>query len=121
MPITAAYGAWKSPVTSEILAQGGLCFMDLQVDQVRDKQDTIYWAELRYAEEGRYVVCSASGPNFDTVVQWTPAGYSARTSLHEYGGKAKFASRKQSKKARRYMLVQDLKLVSSFSFFRWFV
>ena len=49
----------------------------------------MYWSEIHYEEEGRYVVCSRK-INESNVTEWTPANYNARTLVHEYGGGAFF-------------------------------
>ena len=45
----------------------------------------MFWSELRATEGGRIVVCSWS-KNQSEVISWTPKGFNARTSVHEYGG-----------------------------------
>ena len=54
-----------------------------------DFSDRAYWAEMRFDEAGRYVVCCTTPgePNFVSV---TPDGFNARTKVHEYGGGAHF-------------------------------
>ena len=47
--------------------------------------DTVYWTELRYEEQGRYVVCSYNKAT-NVYHEWTPKDFSARTTVHEYGG-----------------------------------
>ena len=44
----------------------------------------LYWSELRPDEAGRIVVCRRDGDG--TVTDVTPAGFNARTRVHEYGG-----------------------------------
>jgi dipeptidyl aminopeptidase/acylaminoacyl peptidase len=51
---------------------------------VRWDGDDLYWSELRPSEAGRMVVCRRSGEGAITDV--TPAGFNARTRVHEYGG-----------------------------------
>ena len=76
---TAPCGSWSSPVTARLIAEGGVGTMWPQsVDQ------SLYWVELRPTEEGRYVVVRRS-PDGETA-DVTPAGISARTLVHEYGG-----------------------------------
>ena len=77
----APYGAWKSPITAESLARGGV-----RLGEIRVSEGDVYWLEGRPAEAGRGVVVrrSASGEIADV----TPAGWNVRTLVHEYGGGA---------------------------------
>lgn len=77
---TASYGSWRSPVTSFLIASGA---MRLDAQIVVDGQD-VYWVETRPTEAGRSVLVrwSLSGKTADV----TPAPFSARTTVHEYGG-----------------------------------
>jgi len=51
---------------------------------VRWDGDDLYWSELRPSDAGRMVVCRRSSDGAITDV--TPAGFNARTRVHEYGG-----------------------------------
>ncbi|HEV2761964.1 MAG TPA: hypothetical protein VGV38_03135, partial [Pyrinomonadaceae bacterium] len=75
----APYGSWKSPITSDLIVQGTVGLGQV----VPDGADT-YWAELRPSEAGRVTVVrrTADGRTLDLV----PAGFNARTRVHEYGG-----------------------------------
>jgi dipeptidyl aminopeptidase/acylaminoacyl peptidase len=53
--------------------------------------EDLYWAEARPAEEGRIVVVRRSPDG--TVADVTPAGFNARTRVHEYGGASFVADR----------------------------
>lgn len=77
--ITAPYGSWRSPITAEQLVERVVALHELSVSG-----ETLYWNERRPAEAGRQVVVrrSADGEVADAV----PEGYSARTTVHEYGG-----------------------------------
>ena len=78
-PTVAPYGSWRSPVTAKIIAEGGV---GTQWPQSVD--ESLYWAELRPTENGRYaVVRRAPGGEIADV---TPPGVSARTLVHEYVG-----------------------------------
>jgi dipeptidyl aminopeptidase/acylaminoacyl peptidase len=78
-PIVAPYGSWRSPVTAKLLAEGGVGAMWPQ-----SVGESLYWTEMRPLEDGRYVVVRrAPGGEIADV---TPAGVSARTLVHEYGG-----------------------------------
>ncbi len=75
----APHGSWKSPVTSDLIVQGsvGLGLIAL------DGADT-YWIEVRPSEGGRSVIVRRDGSGLISDV--TPAGFNARTRVHEYGG-----------------------------------
>jgi len=77
--IVAPYGTWRSPLTAEMLVAGsvrlGLPWID---------EGVAFWLESRPAEEGRSVVVR-QGPD-GAPVDVTPEGFSARTTVHEYGG-----------------------------------
>jgi dipeptidyl aminopeptidase/acylaminoacyl peptidase len=79
--VVAPYGAWKSPITADLLLAGSVGLGQIALDG-----DAIYWLEGRPQERGR-----------TAIVRWTPeagaedilsAPYNARTSAHEYGGGA---------------------------------
>ncbi len=78
---TASYGAWRSPISAELLAAGARSFQELTVDQ-----GDIYWIESRPAEGGRYVVMQAAPGSAPRDI--TPSGFSARTLVNSYGGGA---------------------------------
>ena len=75
----APYGSWKSPITSDLIVQG-----TVGLGQVMPDGAETFWAELRPSEAGRVTVVrrAADGRTFDLV----PAGFNARTRVHEYGG-----------------------------------
>ena len=78
-PEAASYGSWRSPVTAKLIAEGGVGIMWPQ-----NAGGSLYWTEMRPLEDGRYaVVRRAPG---GAVADVTPAGVSARTLVHEYGG-----------------------------------
>jgi dipeptidyl aminopeptidase/acylaminoacyl peptidase len=76
---TTPYGSWSSPVTAQSMAEGGVGTMWPQ-----SVGESLYWVELRPTENGRYVVVRRS-PDGE-IADVTPAGVSARTLVHEYGG-----------------------------------
>lgn len=78
---TAPYGSWKSPITSDLVTAGSLRLDSIVVDGT----DT-YWLESRVAEQGRSIImrCNQEGK----IVQLTPANFSVRNRVHEYGGAA---------------------------------
>jgi dipeptidyl aminopeptidase/acylaminoacyl peptidase len=70
------YGAWASPISSAIVAAQGSLLTDLRIFD-----GEAYWSELRPSEGGRTVIVRSG-------VDVTPAPYSARSRVHEYGGGA---------------------------------
>ncbi len=81
MPSTtlSPYGSWKSPITAELVAGG-----EIGLEQIRIDGDDIYWIERRAQEGGRKVIVRRSKDG--KVADVTPAGFNARTRVHEYGG-----------------------------------
>jgi dipeptidyl aminopeptidase/acylaminoacyl peptidase len=77
----APYGAWTSPLTADLVASGQVGLGQIALDG-----GDVYWVEARAAEAGRNVVVrrGADGRTADV----TPAPFSARTRVHEYGGGA---------------------------------
>ena len=73
------YGTWPSPITARRAAQG--C---IRLAETRALGEATAWLERRPNEDGRYVVVSADAG--DDPRDLTPAGFSARTRVHEYGG-----------------------------------
>ena len=81
MPTIAPYGSWKSPITTSLIVSGAVGLGQIALDG-----DDLYWVEMRPSEGGRMVIVrrGADGATADV----TPAPYSARTRVHEYGGAA---------------------------------
>ena len=80
-PTIAPYGAWESPVTTEMLTAGALRFEGIAVDG-----DDVYWVESRPDEAGR---CAAMRLTADgAMTELTTPAHNARTRVHEYGGGA---------------------------------
>jgi dipeptidyl aminopeptidase/acylaminoacyl peptidase len=76
----APYGTWPSPVTAGLLVEQAVGLADVQV-----AGEWIYWVESRPAEEGRQVIVrTRPGEEPADVI---PGGFSARTQVHEYGGR----------------------------------
>jgi dipeptidyl aminopeptidase/acylaminoacyl peptidase len=82
----APYGAWKSPITSDLIVSQSIALGGGRFDG-----DDVYWLEGRPAEAGRNVIvrrtpdgASADGGTEDV----NPAPFNARTRVHEYGGGA---------------------------------
>ncbi|WP_077001949.1 prolyl oligopeptidase family serine peptidase [Variovorax sp. KK3] len=78
-PTTAAFGSWDSPITSELIATAQTSLADVLVDG-----EDIYWLEGRPVEAGRQVLVRLGSDG--TPVDVTPAPFSVRTRVHEYGG-----------------------------------
>jgi dipeptidyl aminopeptidase/acylaminoacyl peptidase len=83
-PTIAPYGTWASPVAASMIADTAISLAGIHVDG-----DTLYWLEGRPAEGGRVVlVRQSNGGGIDV----TPAPYSVRSRVHEYGGGAVLVS-----------------------------
>src|SRR6266576_6060021 len=78
---TAPYGAWKSPITSDLIVAQSISLSDVRLDG-----GAIYWVEGRPQEQGRNVVVGAGADGDATDV--TPTPFNVRTRVHEYGGGA---------------------------------
>lgn len=79
MSMVSPYGSWKSPISAELVAGA-----EVGLEQVRMDGDDIYWIERRPQEGGRKVIVRRSSNG--SVTDITPAGFNARTRVHEYGG-----------------------------------
>jgi hypothetical protein len=79
MTRTAAYGSWKSPITSDLIVAQSIALSEVQLNG-----EGIYWLEGRPQEQGRFVVVR-TGANDSEATDLTPKPYSARTRVHEYG------------------------------------
>jgi dipeptidyl aminopeptidase/acylaminoacyl peptidase len=77
--VTAPYGSWPSPITANRIAEGAIALGWPQA-----VEETLFWAEMRPREGGRYVIVRRA-PDGETA-DVTPAGANARTLVHEYGG-----------------------------------
>lgn len=78
---TLPYGSWPSPITAASLVERAVSLSDLRADA-----GALYWSESRPAEAGRQVIVRWE-PGHDPV-DILPAPFSARTTVHEYGGGA---------------------------------
>ena len=78
---TAAYGSWKSPITSDLITGAVVRPGSACIDG-----DDIYWLELRPAEAGRTVIVRKSKDGKISDVTGEP--FNVRTLAHEYGGGA---------------------------------
>src|SRR4051794_31693182 len=80
-PRALPYGAWPSPITAASLVEQTVLLGQVEVDG-----DRVYWLEGRPSEGGRQVVARwAPGQGAHDAIgkEW-----SARTTVHEYGGGA---------------------------------
>src|ERR1700761_9423303 len=77
MPETLPYGAWKSPITSDLIVAETIGLGGVIVDG-----GDIYWTESRPGEGGRNVLVKKDAGDI------TPPPYNVRTRVHEYGGGA---------------------------------
>ncbi|MGI8792785.1 MAG: S9 family peptidase, partial [Acidimicrobiales bacterium] len=75
------FGSWTSQVTADFLVEDVVRLSDVVVDG-----DDLYWVERRPTEAGRQVIVRL-GPD-GRAADVLPAPFSARTLVHEYGGKA---------------------------------
>ena len=82
MPPVASYGSWKSPITTDLLTGGDT----VSLGAVEASERGIYWLEGRPHEGGR--VALVFKPDGGEPTDVVPAGFNARTRVHEYGGGA---------------------------------
>lgn len=80
-PPSAPFGSWPTPITSELVVAAAVRLGELHVDGA-----DVVWAEGRPAEGGRTQLVRATPDGSTTDL--LPAGMSARTAVHEYGGGA---------------------------------
>ena len=74
------FGSWESPIGAEMMVSSSLSLSD-----ARSHNGLIFWHESRPSEQGRgVIVCrDIEGTERDLI---SPA-YSARSGVHEYGGR----------------------------------
>ncbi|HEX8559106.1 MAG TPA: S9 family peptidase [Pyrinomonadaceae bacterium] len=78
-PKVAPYGSWKSPITADLIVTATVGLGQIALDG-----EDVYWIELRPSEGGRNCVVRRAADG--SVSDVTPAGFNARTRVHEYGG-----------------------------------
>jgi dipeptidyl aminopeptidase/acylaminoacyl peptidase len=85
------YGAWTSSISGRQVAGGSIRLGAPVIGRLGDGAHGIFWVESRPNEGGRcaIVVRSQSGE----LTELLDADFSARSSVHEYGGGALFAGR----------------------------
>ena len=79
-----SYGAWRSPITTQLITAGSL-----KIGAVRSQNGYVYWNESRPNEGGRSVIVRTKISPTGVVEEAediTPRGFNARTLVHEYGG-----------------------------------
>ena len=75
----ASYGAWQSPITSDLIVGETIGLGQIRLDGA----DT-FWIESRPGEGGRSVVVQRLADG--TIQDRSPAGVDVRSRVHEYGG-----------------------------------
>jgi dipeptidyl aminopeptidase/acylaminoacyl peptidase len=78
-PVVAPFGSWASPIAAADLAKSAVNISDVRVFNGR-----VYWRESRPTEAGRQVLVTLGADGAPKVL--TPANFSVRTRVHEYGG-----------------------------------
>ncbi len=76
---TSPYGSWRSPITSDLIVSETIGLGPIALDG-----NDILWLETRPTEAGRNVIVRRTPDGH--VCDVTPAPFSARTRVHEYGG-----------------------------------
>ncbi len=79
--MTAPYGSWPTPFTSELVVAASVRLSELRVDGT-----DVVWSEGRPAEGGRTQLVRHAADG--TAADLLPDGFNARTAVHEYGGGA---------------------------------
>jgi dipeptidyl aminopeptidase/acylaminoacyl peptidase len=79
-PRVAPYGSWKSPITTQLIADKTIGLGRIMLDGA----DT-YWAETRPSEEGREVIVKRTPDG--RIVDVTPDEFGVGSSVHEYGAR----------------------------------
>jgi len=74
----AAFGSWKSPVTTELMVSSSI-----GLSEARLFNSALYWLESRPQEQGRSVIVKLVNDKPEDVL---PKPYNCRTTVHEYGG-----------------------------------
>lgn len=83
-PQTLPFGSWPTPITSELMVASAVGLSEVRIDG-----DEVTWSEVRPGEAGRVQLVRRSPDG--TTTELLPAGRSARTGVHEYGGGAWWA------------------------------
>ncbi|MBP0022080.1 MAG: S9 family peptidase [Cyanobacteria bacterium SBLK] len=80
-PQIAPFGAWKSPITADLIVSGTIGLGAVALDG-----ETMYWLEGRPSEGGRNVIVKQDDNG--EAIDITPQSFNVRTRVHEYGGGA---------------------------------
>lgn len=80
MPVTAPYGSWSSPVSTEVITSDAVGLVGGCIDG-----DDVYWVESHASQKGRASLWRL-GPD-GARTELTP-DHNVRSSVHEYGGGA---------------------------------
>ncbi|KAK1429334.1 hypothetical protein QVD17_11541 [Tagetes erecta] len=76
--LTAPYGSWSSPITSDVVSGAGNTLAGTAVDSL----GRLFWLESRPNESARSVIVKGD----DEASDVTPKEFSVRTVANEYGG-----------------------------------
>jgi dipeptidyl aminopeptidase/acylaminoacyl peptidase len=76
------YGSWPSPITAELVVRAAAGLGDVQVDP---STGAIWWSESRPEQGGRIALMRRTPDG--TTSEIIPSDMSARTRVHEYGGR----------------------------------
>ena len=76
----AQYGSWQSPVSPELASSIPAYLYETSVDS----KGNVYFVEPREKENGRLVIVHLGNDGHAEAI--LPAGFDARTRVHEYGG-----------------------------------
>ncbi|HEY9771772.1 MAG TPA: prolyl oligopeptidase family serine peptidase [Coleofasciculaceae cyanobacterium] len=79
-PQVAAFGSWKSPITSNLIVS-----QTIGIGGIAVEGEKIYWVENRPQEQGRNLIVGYHNQHEQNI---TPAPFSVRSKIHEYGGGA---------------------------------
>lgn len=75
MVMTAPFGTWTSPITTDLMVAQSIGFSDMKADE-----HGLYWTELRPHEKARLALVKNGESLFEEI--------SVKTRVHEYGGGA---------------------------------
>ncbi len=81
MPDIRAYGTWPSPITRSMLTEAAVGLSQVQVHD-----EEVWWNESRPSEAGRQALVSSPLAGGE-VIERLSVPWSARTAVHEYGGR----------------------------------
>ncbi|XP_023739480.1 uncharacterized protein LOC111887540 [Lactuca sativa] len=80
--ITAPYGSWSSPITSDVVSGASKGLGGTAVDS----HGRLFWLESRPSESGRLVIVKGGNDENEETIDVTPKEFSVRTVAQEYGG-----------------------------------